>query len=282
MIFTSDLSSRPARVGSSESTEHAGGGRRKTSVTLDWRAGSDMDDAERALARELILAQEALLVAVARGDRDLDEADIEYKRRHNQLRQLLAKDTLPCYCPWGSVKAWAYSGYEDWQAALEQLRLPLRRLLTETEDTPWRLVLYRRDGDSDDVPFLAFEDGLTDEKWVVLDTSLRRELAIQGTTLLRNDRKAHTMPCAGGPPQPNVLMYKVREGAPSGEVVLRVFFDTAPDHTIILLHGYDKGADPSDGRERAEANTACERRAELRAQMADPSRAAGAVASRRE
>jgi hypothetical protein len=68
-------------------------------VKVDWRAGSDMDDPERALARELILAQEALLVAVARGDHDVDEADIEYKRRHNQLRQLLAKETLPATAP---------------------------------------------------------------------------------------------------------------------------------------------------------------------------------------
>lgn len=64
--------------------------------------------------------------------------------------------------------------------------------------------------------------------------------------------------------------------------MLRVFFDTAPGHTIVLVHGYDKGADPSGSGERAEANTACERRADLRGQLADSSRAAGAVASRRE
>ena len=242
-----------------------------------------MDQRQRARARELLLAQEVLLIAVALGERDPEDADPEYKERHRELRTLLAIDTLACLCPWGSVMPWAYGGYEDWRAELDRLRGPLRGLINEGGSPHWRLVLYRRGGSADDLPFSRFEESLTDEQWVVLDASLQLELGQEGTGLLRNHRQAHNMSCGGRPrPRPVVLMYKIREGAPSGEVVLRIFFDTAPDHTIILLHGYDKGADPSERRETAEAEVACGYRRDLLAQLADPHRAGPALASLRE
>lgn len=239
-----------------------------------------MDEKQRRRARELILAQEQLLVSVATGQREADEADGEYKARHRELRQLLAIDTRPCLCPWGSVMPWAFAFYADWRAELDGLMAPLRDLLIESAAAPWRLVCYRRNRAGDDLPFDAFESSLTDEQWVVLDESLQHELAREGTDLLRNDRKMHTMPCGGGRhPQPSVLMYKIREGTPSSEVVLRIFFDTAPGRTIVLLHGYDKGDDISDRTEAVGARIACGYRHDLLAQLADPGEAIEAVSS---
>lgn len=51
-----------------------------------------MEEAERQRAIELMAEQEALLIAVALGQRDPDEAEGEYKRRHDELQVLLAKD----------------------------------------------------------------------------------------------------------------------------------------------------------------------------------------------
>ena len=59
----------------------------------------------------------------------------------------------------------------------------------------------------------------------------------------------------------------------------RVFFDTAPGRTIVLLHGYDKGAGDSPSRERREADEACRRREDLHAQLEDPARRDAAVAT---
>jgi len=58
-------------------------------------------------------------------------------------------------------------------------------------------------------------------------------------------------------------MYKIREGAGQGEVQLRVFFVTRGDYTLVLLHGYDKGADLDKARELREAAIACERRLDV-------------------
>ena len=38
----------------------------------------------------------------------------------------------------------------------------------------------------------------------------------------------------------------------SGEVLLRVFFHAHGDRVVLLLHGYDKGADPSARRQQRE------------------------------
>lgn len=230
-----------------------------------------MEKHDRERARELIARQRDLLAAVAEGRRAPDEADAEYKRTHVELRALLARHTLPCFCPWGSVKPWAYGGYGDWPAEIERMATPLRDIIEPPERTVWRLVLYRRNGDPDDLPFdQEFEASLSQEKWAVLDASLREELAQHGTTLLTNQKKSHPMPCPGvHRPQPSVDMYKIREAASSGRVVLRVFFETAAEHTIVLLHGYDKGRADSETRQRAEAKVACQRRADLLSQLAD-------------
>jgi phage-related protein len=152
-------------------------------------------------------------------------------------------------------------------------------LLTDTPRAEWTLVAYRRNGDENDVPFATeFAEPLAGQKFVVLDRTLKHELAVLGTSCINS--KAHPMECKSKQkPQPAVLMLKIEEGAGSVRVVLRVFFETAPNHTIVLLHGYDKGASDSPSRERREADVACSRRADLRAQLADPSRRDAAVAS---
>lgn len=122
-----------------------------------------------------------------------------------------------------------------------------------------------RDGDPDDVPFWdEFVAGLDHHKQVVLQTALDTELAFRGTRLLEDWTVAHTMECSGKPGfRTNVKMFKIRAGSAFGEVVLRVFFETASDYRLVLLHGYDKGADPSEARERQEAKIACARRSDL-------------------
>jgi hypothetical protein len=193
-----------------------------------------MEEDERERARELISQQRTLLTEVAEGRRGPDDAEAEYKQTHLELRALLAKDTLPCFCPWGSVKPWAFGGYQDWSAELDRFAAPLRELLEPEPRPAWRLVLYRRNGGPGDLPFdEEFEESLSEEKWAVLDISLRQELAVHGTALLSNGRKCHPMPCGGRRhPQPSVSMYKIKEGAPGGRAVLRVFFETAPEREL--------------------------------------------------
>jgi hypothetical protein len=72
-------------------------------------------------------------------------------------------------------------------------------------------------------------------------------------------------------------MFKIEEGASSSRVVLRVFYDTAPGHTIALLHGYDKGRHDGDLREASEAKEACDRRQDFQKQIANPKTLPGAV-----
>ncbi len=238
-----------------------------------------MDDEERQELRDLIAEQERLLAAVAADPLLVDDqVKAEYKWRHHTIRSRLVPHWLPCFCVYDSIEPWQYSPHPDVQDDLDRMRAPLATLLYQ-ETTPWRLVLHRRKGDPDDLPFLDFALEVGGEHFDVLEASLRAELAVLGTSLLADRRKAHTFDCSGGRPKTTVFMYKIEQGASSVRVVLRVFFDTAPNHTIVLLHGYDKGADDTDRREKREAAAACQLMRDFRAQLADPDRAKGAVAT---
>jgi hypothetical protein len=237
-------------------------------------------EAERLQLAALIEDQERLLVEVATDPDTADAREPEYLERHQLIRARLAPLGRPCYCVVGSLQPWRWTPHPELEEELDRLRTPLRDLLTIGGPT-WRLVLYRRNGLPTDLPFLDdFALTLGDEHFEVLDTSLERELAVLGTSLMPNRKKMHGYGCTGSErPKRSVPMYKIEEGAPSVRVVLRVFFETAPDHRIVLLHGYDKGADDSDARERREADVACGRALDLQRQLDDPARAAGAVAT---
>jgi hypothetical protein len=234
-----------------------------------------MDDATRLRLRDLLATQKALLSAVASGARAPNDAEADYRRVHSDLRQILTAENRNCVCPWGSVHQWAaYAGASaGWEDLLEGLIGPYEVLAADTDEAPWRLVDYLRNGDPDDIPFSEFEASLEPHKAVILDTALRRDLAIRGPSVIDDWTRGHKMVCdAKSRPKKTVFMYKIKHGHATGEVILRVFFMTAPGHCLVLLHGYDKGADLDPAQEGREAAEACLRRSDVIQRLADDRR----------
>lgn len=50
--------------------------------------------------------------------------------------------------------------------------------------------------------------------------------------------------------------FRIRRDSDRGPVLLRVFFHAHGDHKILLLSGYDKGADPTERRQQKEIRRA--------------------------
>jgi len=222
--------------------------------------------------RRLIPTLLDLLTSVASGARDPSDAAAEYVHLHREVRRILTAYGEECICPWPNVWGWAGTAARDasWQVTLAKRALKARILCGLDEPPPWTFDDYFRDGDLNDMPFWdEFVASLEPHKQAVLDASLTRELAFRGPGVLDDWTKGHPMQCSGTRgSRTNVMMFKIREGSPYGEVVLRVFFITASDYRLVLLHGYDKGADVSDARERREADVACDRRADVLRQRA--------------
>lgn len=234
-----------------------------------------MEERSRNRLRELIPAQEAVLRDVASGRRSAVDAEADYKRLHSELRQILTADGRGCMCPWGSIQQWAWTaaGNPGWEAVLDGLVDPYKVLAGDTAKVPWALIDYRRNGDPDDVPFEIFEAGLEPHKQAILVESLTRELAFRGPAVIDDPTKGHKMDCdTRARPKKTVFMYKIRQGHAAGEVVLRVFFMTAPGYRLVVLHGYDKGADPDAARELAETAEACARRTDVVRQLGEDRR----------
>ena len=66
-----------------------------------------------------------------------------------------------------------------------------------------------------------------------------------------------------------VAEFRVGEDDTQGEVLLRVFFHAFGDRRILILHGYDKGEDPSSKRQQREINKARSRLKDFEARMRD-------------
>ena len=225
-----------------------------------------MDETTRVRLRDLLATQKALLHGVASGARAATDAEADYRRVHSDLRQILTAEGRKCVCPWGSIHQWAASAgaRADWESVLDGLMGPYEILAGDTAEAPWRLIDYHRNGDPNDMPFTDFETGLEPHKWVILDASLRGELAFRGPSVIDDKTKGHKMDCdTKARPKKTVFMYKIQRGHGTGDVVLRVFFMTAPGGCLVLLHGYDKGADPGPARELRETAEACVRRADM-------------------
>lgn len=235
-----------------------------------------MTDEDAAELRRLIPRLLAVLSAVASGDQDPTEAEVAYRQLHGDVRAILSKYGEACICPWPNVYGWAGTAAKDenWQVSLANRAARARILCRLDEPPPWTLEDYYRNGDPDDVPFWSeFAAGLPPTKQVILDASLTRELAFRGLDILGDWTKGHPMPCSDKPgARTRVFMFKIRQGSGAGEVVVRVFFTSGSAYRLILLHGYDKGADPDDAREQGEAAEACARLQDLLNQ-----RAAGAA-----
>lgn len=222
--------------------------------------------------RRLIPQLLRLLTDVASGSRDPSDADAEYRLLHREIRRLLTAYGEECICPWRNAWEWAGRSAKDpdWEQTLVNRAQKARFLCGLEEPPPWTLEDYFRDGDPDDVPFRdEFVASLEPHKQQILIAALERELAFRGTRVLEARTDGHLMGCSGARGEKTtVKMYKIRHGSAFGEVVLRVFFETASGFRLVLLHGYDKGADASDSREEQEAKIACQRRSDLMRQRA--------------
>jgi hypothetical protein len=114
--------------------------------------------------------------------------------------------------------------------------------------------------DDGDIPFERFADDLSDFKFSALYTAIDRVLSVRGIDLARTewlkalgkglhefrvrhdaDEIAHMF--GGDPPW---------VAAPAGKILLRVFVHFYGDKVILLLGGYDKGADSTESRQQRE------------------------------
>ncbi len=114
--------------------------------------------------------------------------------------------------------------------------------------------------DDGTVPFEKFVSGLSDFKFVVLDTAIDRVLSVRGLELVRTEwlkalgeglhefrvqhDAAEVAHMSGGDP-PTV------EGRPE-KVLLRVFVHFYGNKVVLLLGGYDRGRDTKPRRQQRE------------------------------
>ena len=61
--------------------------------------------------------------------------------------------------------------------------------------------------------------------------------------------------------------FRVGEGDTQGGILLRVFFHAFGDRRILILHGYDKGEDPSERRQQREISEARRRLRDFAARL---------------
>lgn len=125
--------------------------------------------------------------------------------------------------------------------------------------TPWTLEVFGADKGRE--PFSAFTDQLSDVAFAALDAALGHVLAVRGIDLVGTEwlkplgqglhefRVRHS-----GLEIAHMFAGESADHIPrSGEsVLLRVFVHFHGRRIILLLSGYDKGADPSSRRQRRE------------------------------
>ena len=116
------------------------------------------------------------------------------------------------------------------------------------------------EADDGTVPFERFADGLSDFKFAALDTSIRHVLAVRGINLVRTE----WLKALGGGLHEFRLRHSPDEIArmfgsgqpdlrgPSEKVLLRVFVHFHGHRIVLLLAGYDKGAEPKEKRQQRE------------------------------
>lgn len=123
---------------------------------------------------------------------------------------------------------------------------------------PWTPEPFEADDGM--VPFQRFVDELSDFKLVALDAAIDRVLSVRGIDLVRTE----WLKALGE----GLHEFRVRHDAeeivrmfggdaPSGEgpaesVLLRVFVHFYGDKVMLLLGGYDKGANPKPRRQQRE------------------------------
>ncbi|MFI5932587.1 hypothetical protein [Actinoplanes sp. NPDC051494] len=125
----------------------------------------------------------------------------------------------------------------------------------------WKVQVHGTRGGRE--PFTAFLDSLDPYRRAVLAMAIRTVLARQGHHVcgtewgralgqnlyeFRVRRELATICHEAGIEAPDV--------PGGGKVLLRVFFAVYGDRIVLLLGGYDKGADPSDRRQQKEIRRA--------------------------
>jgi len=122
----------------------------------------------------------------------------------------------------------------------------------------WTPVPFEADDGT--VPFEKFVSGLTDFKFVALDTAIDRVLSVRGLELVRTE----WLKALGG----GLHEFRVRHDAAevarmfggdplaaegrAEKVLLRVFVHFHGDKVVLLLGGYDKGKDTKPRRQQRE------------------------------
>ena len=125
-------------------------------------------------------------------------------------------------------------------------------------ERPWTLQPFRSDDGS--IPLQRFLDGLSEYQRISVHAALQRGLAMRGIELvstqwlkplgggLHEFRVRHDgaeIARMFGGPRPEV-------SAPSRAVLVRIFVHFYGDKVVLLLGGYDKGADPKPRRQQRE------------------------------
>lgn len=119
----------------------------------------------------------------------------------------------------------------------------------------WTLEVFV--DDNGDVPFQRFLDKLSEPKFTAINTALRRVLAARGLDLARTE---WLKPIGSGLHEFRVrhnaleinrmLGSTIPDGVRPESVLLRVFVHFHGSRIVLLIGGYDKGADPSERRQQ--------------------------------
>lgn len=126
----------------------------------------------------------------------------------------------------------------------------------------WTLEVYEADDGT--VPFERFIDDLSDLKFAALDAAIRQVLAARGIDLVRTE----WLKALGG----GLHEFRIRHDADEiahmfgnheptrtgkrEKILLRVFVHFYGSKIVLLLGGYDKGADPKEKRQQREITQA--------------------------
>lgn len=130
----------------------------------------------------------------------------------------------------------------------------------------WSVDVFIADDGTE--PFTTFADGLDDFTWAALDAAIKHVLAVRGLDLVRTEwlkplgeglhefrirHDAVEIANMFGGPDADEAANAV---SPPRAILLRVFVHFYGDRVILLLSGYDKGADPSEKRQQREITRA--------------------------
>lgn len=125
-------------------------------------------------------------------------------------------------------------------------------------DQKWTLEVFATESGGE--PFTAFAEGLEDFEWTTLDAALRTILVVRGLELVRTEwlkplgQGLHEFRIRHDADEISNMFGTTRgqERKSRRRILLRVFVHFHGNRVVLLLSGYDKGADPSERRQQRE------------------------------